>query len=333
MINRRSINRSLAGAAFAFGVSALAFSAPAFAQTKWNLPGAYPADNPHSENLVLFAKDVEAATGGKLVITVHPNASLFKAPEIKRAVASGQAQMGEVLMSIHENEDPIFGIDVVPFLATSFADSLKLYKASKAAVEKKLDSQGIKLLFMVPWAPQGVYAKKDINSVEDMKGLKWRSYNVGTARLGELLGMQSVTIQAAELPQALATGVVNSFMSSGGTGYDSKVWESLTHFYDTQAWIPKDATFVNKAAFNALDKATQDAILKAAAVAEERGWKMWQEKAGWYLDQLKAKGMKVQAPSAELAAGFKKAGDTLTSDWLKKAGADGQAIVDAYKKM
>lgn len=329
MINRRH----LAAASFAFGVSALAFAMPASAQTKWNLPAAYPSDNPHSENLVLFAKDVEAATAGKLQITVHPNASLFKAPEIKRAVASGQAQMGEVLMSLHENEDPVYGIDVVPFLATSFADSRKLYTASKAAIEKKLDSQGIKLLFMVPWAPQGVYAKKDINTVEDMKGLKWRSYNVGTARLGEMLGMQSVTIQAAELPQALATGVVNSFMSSGGTGYDSKAWESLTHFYDTQAWIPKDATFVNKAAFNGLDKATQDAILKAAATAEERGWKMWQEKAGWYLDQLKAKGMKVQAPSPELAAGFKKAGETLTADWLKKAGAEGQAIIDAYKKM
>lgn len=329
MINRRTF----ATAAFAFGVSALAFAMPASAQTKWNLPAAYPADNPHSENLALFAKDVEAATSGKLQITVHPGASLFKAPEIKRAVQSGQAQMGEVLLSIHENEDPIFGVDVVPFLATSYPDAMKLYKASKAAIEKKLDSQGIKLLFMVPWAPQGVYTKKEINTFEDLRGLKWRSYNVGTSRLGEIAGMQSVTIQAAELPQALATGVVNSFMSSGGTGYDSKAWESLTHFYDTQAWIPKDATFVNKAAFNALDKATQDAILKAAATAEERGWKMWQDKAGWYLEQLKAKGMKVQAPSPALAAGFKKAGETLTADWLKKAGAEGQAIVDAYKKM
>ncbi len=313
---------------------ALALGAPAaLAQAKWNLPAAYPADNPHSENLVAFAKDVEAATGGKLSITVHAGASLFKAPEIKRAVQTGQAQMGEVLISLHENEDPIFGIDVVPFLATSFADSMKLYKASKPAVEKKLESQGIKLLFMVPWAPQGVYAKKELNSTDDMKGLKWRAYNVGTTRLGEILGMQSVTIQAAELPQALATGVVNSFMSSGGTGYDSKAWETLTHFYDVQAWIPKNATFVNKAAFEALDKPTQDAILKASAAAEARGWKLWEEKTNWYLDQLKAKGMKVNAPSAALAAGFKKAGETLTADWLKKAGADGQAIVDAFKKM
>ena len=312
---------------------ALAFASSAVAQTKWNLPAAYPADNPHSENLVQFAKDVEAATGGKLQIQVHANASLFKAPEIKRAVATGQAQMGEILLSLHENEDPVFGIDVVPFLAVSFPDAMKLYKASKAAIEKKLAAQGIMLLMAVPWAPQGIYAKKDLNAIEDMKGLKWRAYNVGTARIGELVGAQSVTIQAAELPQALATGVVNSFMSSGGTGYDSKVWESLDHFYDTQAWIPKNYTLVNKAAFDALPKDQQEAILKAAATAEARGWKAWEDKANWYLDQLKAKGMKVQAPSPALKSGFQKVGEQLTADWLKKAGAEGQGIVDAYKKM
>jgi len=312
---------------------ALATAGTASAQTKWNLPAAYPADNPHSENLVLFAKDVEAATGGKLQITVHAGASLFKAPEIKRAVQTGQAQMGEILLSIHENEDPIYGIDVVPFVATSFPDAMKLYQASKATIEKKLAAQGIMLLFAVPWAPQGIYAKKELNSLDDMKGLKWRAYNVGTARIGEIVGAQSVTVQAAELPQALATGVVNSFMSSGGTGYDSKAWETLTHFYDTQAWIPKDYTIMNKAAFDALDKPTQDAILKAAAAAEPRGWKMWQDKAQWYLDQLAAKGMKVQPPSPALKSGFQKVGEQLAQDWLKKAGTDGQAIVDAYKKM
>ena len=324
--------RSLA-AVLAIAAGAAFAALPASAQTKWNLPAAYPADNPHSENLVLFAKDVEAATGGKLVITVHPGASLFKAPDIKRAVQTSQAQMGELLLSIHENEDPIFGIDVVPFVATSFPDAMKLYKASKPTIEKKLAAQGIMLLFAVPWAPQGIYAKKDLNTIDDMKGLKWRAYNVGTARIGEIVGAQSVTVQAAELPQALATGVVNSFMSSGGTGYDSKAWESLTHFYDTQAWIPKDYTIMNKAAFDALDKPTQDAILKAAAAAEPRGWKMWQDKAQWYLDQLAAKGMKVQPPSPALKTGFQKVGEQLAQDWLKKAGTDGQAIIEAYKKM
>ena len=315
-------------------VSAVLAMSPAVAQaqTKWNLPSAYPANNYLTENLVQFGKEVEAATGGKIQITVHANASLFKAPEIKRAVATGQAQVGEVLMSLHENEDPVFGIDVVPFLATSFDQSRKLWEVSKPAVSKKLESQGLKVLFAQAWPPQGIYAKKDLNTVDDLKGVKFRSYNPGTARIAELTGAQPVTIQAAELPQALATGVVASFISSGATGYDSKVWESLTHWYDTQAWIPKNVIFVNKAAFDALPKDQQDAILKAAMDAEARGWKTVSEKAGWYIQELKAKGMKVQPPGAELSAGLKKLGDTLTADWLKKAGADGQAIVDAFKK-
>ena len=320
--------------ALAFGLSVgLLAALPAGAQTKWNLPAGYATDNPHTENLNAFAKDVADATGGKLQITVHANASLFKAPEIKRAVQTGQAQMGEVLISIHENEDPIFGLDVVPFLATSYSQARKLWEAQKPAVEAKLASQGIRVLFAVPWAPQGLYAKKDINSVEDMKGLKWRSYNVGTAKIGELIGAQSVTVQAAELPQALATGVINAFITSGGTGYDVKVWESLSHFYDLQAWVPKNLTLVSKAAFDGLDKPTQDAILKAAATAEERGWKAWEDKSGWYLEQLKAKGMKVQPPSERLASDMRKLGEQLTADWIKKAGASGQAVIDAYKKM
>jgi TRAP-type C4-dicarboxylate transport system substrate-binding protein len=325
-------HRFVTSVALAAAVAAL-LAGSAAAQTKWNLPSPYPVDNPHTVNLAAFAKEIADATGGKLTIALHPGASLFKGPDIKRAVATGQAQAGEVLISVHENESAIFGIDVVPFLATSFDDARKLWKASRPAIEQKLAAQGVMVLFGVTWPPQGIFSKKEIATIEDMKGLKWRAYNVGTARIGELVGAQAVTIQAAELPQALATGVVNAFMSSGATGYDSKVWESLTHFYDTQAWLPKNVTFVNKAAFDALDKPTQEVVLKAAAAAEERGWKSWQEKTKWYLDQLAAKGMKVQPPSPALAAGFKKVGEQLTTDWLKKAGADGQAVVDAYKKM
>ena len=313
-------------------VFATVLTGAATAQTKWNLPAAYPADNFHSENLVAFAKDVAAGSGGKVEITVHPNASLFKAPEIKRAVQTGQAQIGEVLISLHENEDPVFGVDVVPFLATSFADAKKLWAASRSAIEKKLAAQGLVVLFAVPWPPQGIYAKKDLNTVDDMKGLKWRAYNAGTSRIADIVGAQPVTIQAAELPQALATGTVNAFMTSGATGYDSKAWETMSHFYDTQAWLPKNVTFMNKAAFDALDKPTQDAVMKAAAAAETRGWKMAEEKTNWYVDQLKSRGMKVQPPGAALRDGLKKVGDQLTADWQKKAGADGEALIAAYKK-
>jgi TRAP-type C4-dicarboxylate transport system substrate-binding protein len=313
-------------------LAAALLAIPAAAQTKWNLPAAYPPDNYHTENLNWFAKEVERATGGQLVITVHPGASLFKAPEIKRAVATGQAQVGEVLISIHENEDPVFGLDTIPFLASSYAEARKLWQAQKQAIAKKLESQGLMVLYAVPWGPQGIYAKKDINTVDDMKGLKMRAYNVGTTRIAELVGAQPVTVQAAELPQALATGMVDSFMTSGATGYDTKVWETMSHWYDVQAWIPKNIVIVNKAAFAALDKAQQDALLQAAEAAEERGWKIAPEKAQWYVDQLKAKGMKVQPPGPQLREGLKKIGEQLTDDWLKRAGADGKAVLDAYKK-
>ena len=319
----------LAAAAVVAGLGVTA----ANAQVKWDLPTGYPTSNFHTENLQIFADDVKNATGGKLQITIHANASLFKVPEIKKAVLTGQAPAGELLMSLLENEDPVFGADAVPFLATSFGDSLKLWKASQPVVEKKLAAQGLKVLYVVPWPPQGLYAKKDINTIEDMKGLKFRSYNPATSRIAELVGAQPVTIQAAEVAQAAATGVMNSFISSGSTGYDSKIWESLTHFYDTQAWLPKNMIFVNQKAFDGLDKATQEAVLKAAAEAQTRGWKLSEEKTKWYQDQLAAKGMKVQPPSAALVAGFKKIGEQLTADWQKKAGADGDAIVSSYKKM
>ena len=317
-------------------VSCLLFAAVVqngFAQTKWDLPTAYPASNFHTENVQTFASDIEKASGGKLKITVHANASLFKANEIKRAVQGNQAQSGEILLVNFENENPLFGVDGLPFLATSYAESMKLYKASRSAIDKALAAQGIKLLYTVAWPPQGIYTNRTLNSAADMKGLKWRAYSPATARIAELVGAQPMTVQAAEVSQALSTGVIDSYMSSGATGFDTKTYESIKNFYDTQAWLPKNAVVVNQSAFDALDKATQDAVLKAAADAEVRGWKMSEEKNQWYLDQLKAKGMNILPPSPQLAGDLKKLGEVMLVDWLKKAGPDGQAVFDAYKKL
>ena len=304
----------------------------ASAQAKWDLPAAYPANNFHTENITQFANDVDKATGGKLKITVHANASLFKANEIKRAVQGGQAQIGEILLVNFENENPIFGADGIPFLASSFADSRKLYAAQKPALDKVLGAQGIKLLYAVAWPPQGLYVKKEIGSVADMRGVKWRAYSPATSKMAELMGAQPVTIQAAEVSQAFATGVVDSMMSSGATGYDSKIFESVKYWYDTQAWLPKNAIIVNLKAFNALDAATQAAVLKAATDAETRGWKSSAEKNDWYKAELTKKGMKILPPSAKLAADLKQLGGIMLADWEKKAGADGQALISAYSK-
>jgi len=311
----------------------LAAALPAAAQTKWDLPAAYPANNFHTENLQQFASDVDKASGGKLKIQVHPNASLFKAPEIKRAVQGGQAQAGEILLVNFENEDPLYGLDGVPFLATSYGEALKLYKASKRALDAKLDKQGMMLLYTVPWPPQGIYTNRTLNTVADMKGLKWRAYSPATSKIAELVGAQPVTVQAAEVSQALATGVIDSYMSSGATGFDSKTYESIKNWYDTQAWLPKNAVIVNKKAFEALDKPTQQALLKAAADAETRGWKISEEKNKWYVDQLQQKGMKIVKPSEQLTADLRKVGNYMLAEWQKKSGEDGKKVIDAYRAM
>ena len=324
-MQRRALHLSLL--AGLFGISGLAA-----AQTKWDLPAAYPATNFHSMNLVQFANDVDKASGGKLKITVHAGASLFKAPEIKRAVQGGQAQAGEILLANFQNEWQPFGADGLPFLADSFDESMKLYKAQRPVLEKKLTEQGMMLLYSVAWPPQGIYSKKAINSAADLKGIKWRAYSPSTSRIAELVGAQPVTVQAAEFSQALATGVVESTMTSGATGVDSKLYEHLKYYYDVQAWLPKNAVIANKKAFDALDKSTQDALLKSAAEAETRGWAESRKVNTTTLETLKANGMTVAAPSAQLKADMKKVGDVMLKEWLEKSGAEGKSIVDVYQK-
>lgn len=327
-MKRRIFPATALGLALACGLSLT----PAMAQTKWDLAAAYPATNFHSENMAQLASDVDKATGGKLKITLHANAALFKAPEIKRAVQGGQAQMGEILLANFQNEWQLFGVDGLPFLATSYDDSKKLYQAQKPFLEKKLAEQGMVLLYAVAWPPQGIYTKKPVNAAADLKGIKWRAYSPATSRIAELVGAQPVTVQAAEFSQALATGVVESTMTSGATGVDSKLYEHLKYYYDTQAWLPKNAVIVNKKAFDALDKPSQEALLKAGADAEARGWAASQKVNAETLEKLKANGMQVQPPSAQLKADMAKVGDAMLKEWLDKAGPDGKALIDAYRK-
>ncbi len=301
----------------------------AFAET-WDLPMAYSATNFHSAVGLEFAACVTAGTGGDLTLQTHPGGSLFAGGEIKRAVQTGQVNIGERLLSGHQNEDALFGFDSIPFLATSFEDSEKLWDAAKGPLTEVLNAQNLHLLYSVPWPSQGLYFKKEVNSVADMAGVKFRSYNSATARLAELAGMLPVQIEAAEISQAFATGVAESMISSGSTGYDRKVWESLTHFYDVQAWLPRNYMLVNLDAWNGLDTATQNVVSGCSIVAEYAGdWRSIQY-TGFTLNQLAANGMSV-GPAGDVLQGELKAfGDIMTAEWLEATGDAGQAIIDAY---
>ena len=304
---------------------------PASAQFTCNLPSAYPADNFHTQNLDAFARDLAQVTNGKLAIRVYPNASLFPAPAIKSAVRIGQVQIGEILISLHEHEHPIFGVDAVPFLATSYDEARKLWAASKPTIARNLEAQGLIVLFAVPWPPQGIFANQEINQIGDLKGLSWRVYNASTRRIAQMVEAHPVAIEAADLRKALATGLIQALMTSAATGYDVEVWDRMAYFYDTRAWIPKNVTLMNRAAFEQLEKPMQDAVLRVAEAAEARGWLWSQDKTKWHTEQLAAHGMKVLPPSVALKTGLQKIGEKLTAEWLVRAGPDGLAIIEAYR--
>ena len=298
---------------------------------KWDMALAYGAGNFHSANAAEFAKNVSEKSGGKLTIVTHPGGSLFKGGEIFRAVRTGQAQIGERFMSALGKEDPLLEVDSQPFLATSYSDAMKLYKASKPGIIKGLEEKGLVFLYAVPWPAQGLYSKKEINSVADLKGLKFRAYNSATIRIAELTGMAPTKIEAAEISQAFSTGAVESMITSPTTGKNSKIWENgVKYFYDIAAWFPKNMVIVHRGAWNKLDSATQELVMKEAAVAERKGWDL--SKKGNVADKkaLADAGMQVGKVNTELQKHFQEVGATMAEEWKKKAGSRGASVLAAY---
>ena len=319
---------SLLAATALTAVTALPVSAE-----KWDMPMAYSASNFHSATGAEFAQCVTTGTGGEIEIVTHPSGSLFPGAQIKRAIQTGQVPIGERLLSGHQNENALFGFDSVPFLATSFDDSVKLWKAAKPYIEELLASQNLTLLYSVPWPPQGLYFKNPVNSVADMKGIKFRSYNNATSRLAELTGMLPVTIEAAEISQAFATGVAESMVSSGSTGYDRKVWESLNYFYEVDAWLPRNYVMVNSDVWAGTSEANRNVIRGCAGLAEYAGFWRAKEYTGFTLQGLRDGGMTVGPASDQLVAELKEIGVIMTNEWLEAAGEEGRQIVDAFMAM
>lgn len=297
---------------------------------KWDMPMAYSASNYHSDTGAQFAQCVTTGTSGDIEIVTHPGGSLFKGADIKRAIQTGQAPIGERLMSGHQNENAIFGFDSIPFLATSFDDSAALFEAARPTMVDLLDEQNLVMLYAVPWPPQGLYFNKEVNAVADMEGIKFRSYNNATARLAELTGMLPVTIEAAEISQAFATGVAESMVSSGATGYDRKVWESLSHFYEVNAWLPYNYVMVNKDVWEETSDANKAVITACAQVAEYAGQWRAKEYTGFTMAGLAEGGMTVGPAGDALVEELKAIGETMTAEWLEQAGDSGKDIMSEY---
>jgi TRAP-type C4-dicarboxylate transport system substrate-binding protein len=304
----------------------------ATAATKWDMPTPYGDGYHQTINVRAFAADVKAATDGELDIVVHSGASLFKHPEIHRAVRTGQVPIGEMFMGILGNDDPVFKLDNIPFLASNFSEAKDLWDASRSTVEASMASNGLQLLYAVPWPGQSLYTKDPVSTIADLKGLKMRAYSPTTSRLAVLLESTPTTVQVPEIPQAFGAGIINAMITSSSTGVSSQAWDFVRHYTDVQAWIPKNMVFVNTKAFKRLDADVQQAVLAAASQAEARGWEMAVEETRIKTEALGENGMVVVQPSAELQAALKAIGATMASEWAAEAGATGASIMAKYNK-
>ena len=314
----------------AAALAASALASTAQAQTKWDMPTPYADGEFHTRNVVLFVEQVSKATGGQLDIKVHSNGSLIKHPELMRAVSTGQVNIGEFLLGQFANEEPVFAVDNLPFLAAGYDNAEKLYRAQKAVLEKKLQARGMRLLYSVAWPGQGIYTKNPMKSVADLKGTKFRTYSPQTARLAELLGASPTVIQVPEVPQAFATGTISAMITSSATGTSTKAWEFVKNYYLTNAMHPKNVVVVNERAFQKLPPAQQKALVEAASTAETRGWAMSKVRELEANELLQKNGMTLHKPDAAMMAAYTKVGAQMTEEWLKSAGAEGAAIIKAY---
>jgi TRAP-type C4-dicarboxylate transport system substrate-binding protein len=318
-------NTLAAGAA-----AAVAFATVSAGATTWDMPTPYPDKTFHTVNIAEFAKDVESATGGKLKIKIHSAGSLFKHPEISKAVRGGQAPIGEFFMGLLNNDNPVFGVDALPFLATNYDDAKRLWEAQSPVVNQLLDKQNLQPLFSVPWPPQGLYTKKEVKSVDDLKGMKFRTYNSTLEKFANLAGAAPTQIEVPDIAQAFTTGRVEAMITSPSTGANSKAWDFVSHYTDIQAWVPKNVVVVNKRSFRKLDKDVQKAVLAAAAKAEARGWDMSRQETAAKVKILKENGMTIVSPSSQLMDGLKGIGSKMLANWKTAAGGEGEKLLKIY---
>ncbi len=314
-------------------VALLAWATPGAAQTRWVMATPYPEANYHTETIKWFLAEIERLAPGKLVVQLHPNASLMPLSQIKRAVQSGQIQMGEILLGAFGNEDPIFDVDSIPFIASTYAMEAKLHEAAEPAIRARLERQGITPLYMVPWPSQALYTRAELRTLEDLKGSRFRSQTPIVARMAELMGATPVMVQAAEVPQAFATGIVNAMLTSAQTGADSAAWDFSKYHYNIGFSRTRNAVIVNTRAFMALDPATRDAIRAAAAQARPRGIAAAEASEKVMTERLRAGGMQIMTPSPELMAQLQAIGVKQEQEWVAKAGPDGAALLARYRQL
>jgi TRAP-type C4-dicarboxylate transport system substrate-binding protein len=311
-------------------IAALCAATVAHAQTSWKLATGYRAESFHTENIAQFSRDIAAATKGQLAIDLAPNGSLFKLGDIRQAVEDGKVQAGETIMTSMVKEIPIAGADSIPFVVGSYKRAQRLWELQRPGMEREFAQRGLKILYTVPWPPQGLYTTRPVKTLGDFKNMKMRTYNQTTVRLAEMLGATSVDVAMVDVGKAANEGRMDAMITSAVTGVENKVWGPLKHYYEISAWFPKNIVFVNAKAFDALAPDARSAVLKAAAEAEGRGWVTSEAVAQSATRELQANGIKVERISGELENDLKRMGERFSREWVRSVGHGASDIFVPY---
>ena len=299
------------------------------AQARWQVATGYPDGNFHTRNIRSFLDEVKAQTG--IDAQLHSNGSLLPMPQIKRGVQQGQVQIGEILLSAYGNDDPFFEVDSIPQLAWTDEQARKLATLSRPYIEARFQRQGLSVLYSVPWPPSGFYTNVPVENLEVLRGSRMRTFNAMTNRFATLLGATPTLVQAAEVPQAFATGVVNSMVTSAATGVDSAAWDFAKVFTPIGFTRTHNVIFVQRRAFEALPAAQQTAMREAAKRAEDRGWALSAEARDAAQATLAARGMQVMQPTPVVMEGLSRISQTIAQEWATRAGEDGARLLAAYR--
>ena len=181
-------------------------------------------------------------------------------------------------------------------------------------------------------AAQGLYFRNEVKSVADMKGIKFRSYNNATSRLAELTGMLPLPLKLLKSARPLRRVLLTQWYLQEQLVMIEKVWESLGYFYEVDAWLPRNYVMVNSMYGQGLLMLTKMLSVVAQLLLNMQVPEV--ERVHWvYNAGARDGGMTVEKANPTMKGELQEIGATMTAEWLEAAGAEGKAIVDAFKAM
>ena len=306
---------------------------PVLAKTNWNANSVWPPKNLHSVGLTDFAEKVKKATNGELEMVVHTGGALgFKGPDLLKAVRDGLVPVSDMLISGVAGDEKIFQIVTLPFLVRDFDELRLLIEIAYPYFDKSAQKWGQKILYIAPWPGAGLWTKNKITTLEEMKGLKTRTYDKNGALVMEAVGATPFALPFSEVYTSLQTGLIDSVMTSSPTAVDGKFWEVLKYYEQLFITAATDMVTVNLKAFQKLPKAQQDALVKIGKEMEET---MWANVKKWDKEQeaiSNKNGIETVKPSTKVIGELEKITEKIRAEWLKSAPADGKKIYDEFLK-